>query len=475
MRFIRKASNFINKARNKGVSAGENVANTIKNIVATKLKFSFLAPIFIPLISIVLIFLIISSMFGEKLNLLQMVDPGGNTENSSKNCSTTSDWGQALVDKAREKIGTPYCSVVHGPPSDGSQGFGCAMFVAWVYNQVFFNGEDKFSGDTQAFWNNVTKQNYNTNESFVEVSAEEAQPGDVVVYTECEGSYSCAAHVALYTGNGRIIGSWGISGGNTQCCDCYPGVEEGSVESQQYNTTAHYLHYTNASSNGVTTCGGNGIYTEADFEKYLSVSNTLGVYAGNPNVESVLANSSFGSVDNFNKHIKDSVKNAGYGTRQGVVAAAVSLAGDYVLSAGQSIHYSQDLRQYYHGGDNTGIINKNNMYLDCSAFAWWSLYNGGFKMPCWGQTGSIYDWAAGYGNTIKSDVTQGQPGDFLDIGDYHIMVIVGKYDGGYYAAEALYEGVIITKHSFGSVSAYSLLDMTKYYSDVANIDESRRP
>lgn len=259
MRFLRKVGNFIGKASDKTVSAGEKVTNTIKNIIATKLKFSFLAPIFIPLISIILVFLVISSMFGEKLNLMQMVDSNNGSEISSKNCSTTSDWGQALVDKARERIGTPYCSSVHNPPSDGSQGFGCAMFVAWVYNQVFFNGEDKFSGDSQAFWNNVTKQNYTTNESFVEVSAEEAQPGDVVVYTGCEGSYSCAGHVALYIGNGRIIGSWGVSGGNYKCCGCSPGVEEGTVESQAAGKAIHYLHYTNASSNGVTTCEEDGV------------------------------------------------------------------------------------------------------------------------------------------------------------------------------------------------------------------------
>lgn len=155
----------------------------------------------------------------------------------------------AVLNAADSQVGvTPYCTMTYGP--DGG-GFGCAMFVSYCYNQALFNGArgdvwdgDGFYGSTYEYWGNVTNDGYDPqNKGFVEVSAEEAKPGDVVCYTEGSDPYAsheACRHVALYTGNGQIVGSWGSGYSG-------PGVITGDVESQAYGydgmRDVHYLHY----------------------------------------------------------------------------------------------------------------------------------------------------------------------------------------------------------------------------------------
>lgn len=150
--------------------------------------------------------------------------------------------------KSQENV-TPYCTMTYEP--DGG-GFGCAMFVSYCYNQALFNGArgddwdtPGFYGSTYEYWGNVTNDDYNAhNKGFKEVSAEEAQPGDVVCYTEGSDPYAtheACRHVALYTGDGQILGSWGSGTSG-------PGVISGTVESQAYGNgdtmrDIHYLHY----------------------------------------------------------------------------------------------------------------------------------------------------------------------------------------------------------------------------------------
>ena len=151
------------------------------------------------------------------------------------------DWREKLVAAARTQLGVPYNSMHYGPREVDNSGFGCAMFVSYCYNQVFFNGVSGqqpglggFYGSTYEYWGNVTHDGYDAyNKKFVEVSASEAQPGDVVAYTSgnAYASYSSCGHVALYIGNGRAIGA------------CYSGVLESSVEGQADGRDIHYLKY----------------------------------------------------------------------------------------------------------------------------------------------------------------------------------------------------------------------------------------
>ena len=205
-----------------------------------------------------------------------------------------------------------------------------------------------------------------------------------------------------------------------------------------------------------------------DFEEYVSLSDAAYESGNIPSVD--LADSDYNNVASFNQHIKDSVCNAGFGTREAVVTAGVSLIGDYIKGTGKRIRYDQGGRQ---SSDVEGIVNED-FYLDCSGFSWWALYNGGFNLPSWPQTQSIYDWALSYGGTINNDITQGQPGDYLDVPDSHIVLIIGKYDDGYYVAEEAGWGTggIIKKRSFANVSSYTLLDMSKFYNDSSNVRPS---
>lgn len=185
--------------------------------------------------------------------------------------------------------------------------------------------------------------------------------------------------------------------------------------------------------------------------------------------EADLSQTEYLTVDGFNQHIKSSVENAGYGTREGVVAAGVSLVGDYILATGKRLRYDQYRLGGRQGPDTEGITNQN-FYLDCSSFAWWAVYNGGFKTPSYPQTLVQMGWARGI-NSLKS-VDSGQPGDFL-VSPAHIVLIIGIYEGGYYCAEFSSWGVgaKITKRNISSLSnsSYALIDMERYYNDATSI------
>ena len=225
-------------------------------------------------------------------------------------------------------------------------------------------------------------------------------------------------------------------------------------------------------SNCDNSCGGTGIYSNEQLEEYYQLSQAA-VETSN-NVSADMAGTEYGSLEGFNNHIKSTINNAGYGTRQGVVAAGVSLIGDYIKATGKKIRYNQSAG--YCPGVSTGrqptgtegVI--DNLYLDCSGFAWWALYNGGFQVPSNAQTDYIYNWAVGAG-LIAADNSTGQAGDFLVTrGKGHIMLIIGTYDGGYYIAEESGCGLggEINKRSFESLSSYALINMDNYYNDSAN-------
>ena len=162
-----------------------------------------------------------------------------------------------------------------------------------------------------------------------------------------------------------------------------------------------------------------------------------------------------------------------------MVAAGLTLISGYNFATGKRLRYSQPLRQVNittNSVDQEGIVNEK-FYLDCSSFAWWALYNGGFKIPVdssnklyTAYTGNQEAWARNTGN-LKS-YENGQPGDFL-INSGHIVLIVGNYDGGYYCAEfsSPSSGAQITKRSFSDLNnlGYSLMDMESYYSDSNNV------
>lgn len=201
------------------------------------------------------------------------------------------------------------------------------------------------------------------------------------------------------------------------------------------------------------------------------------------------------NVASFNDQIMNAVKQAGPGTRDGVIAAATSLVGTLYEQYGGRLPYT------YGGGHGMGIFNSNRQNIDrstgtyygadplwgspiynarggrftayingssvpyyyygpdCSAFIGWALKNGGFNgRPATDQ--------GHWGTRHYMDGTyKGQPGDLIwHTG--HIMLIVGVDEDAqkYYIAHAAggSEGVKINAVSFRWKDNY-IVDMTNWY------------
>lgn len=234
------------------------------------------------------------------------------------------------------------------------------------------------------------------------------------------------------------------------------------------------VDYDSSSNNNNSSIG---VDLNYNLEEYYNLSQNAIVSAGNPSVD--FKGTPIGSVSSFNKHIKDMINSAGFGTRQGVVAAGMALIGDYIKYTSEG--KAHGIRPKYinagrQASDVDGIVDENFFATDCSGFAWWALYNGGFKIPCAAETSAMYGWASGSGLT-KSDIKGGQPGDFMVTrGKGHIVLIVGVTDIGYYIAEECTSGsgarINIYPYDYLNANNYAVIDMTNYYNNRSNLRSS---
>ena len=220
--------------------------------------------------------------------------------------------------------------------------------------------------------------------------------------------------------------------------------------------------------------------SEESLTDMYKISSSATVSVNTPGED--LKTSGFESVDNFNKFIKQNVEIAGYGSRAGVVAAALSLVYGYSESTGKRLRYSMDYRQVNTNNvvDQEGIVNED-FYLDCSSFAMWALYNGGYNNPLQsnGQavtayTGSQITWASQAG--MLTQIENGKPGDFLirhQGTQGHIVMIIGQYNDGYYCVEfsSPEKGGLITQRTYDDLHAsnYNRIDMESYYNNPSNV------
>ena len=216
-----------------------------------------------------------------------------------------------------------------------------------------------------------------------------------------------------------------------------------------------------------------GVDLNYNFDEYVSLTDSAIISSGNPSAD--LSTTDIKSVSSFNQHIKDSVCKAGFGTRAGVVAAGMSMLGDYIKYTGKRVKYHLGNRNGIDAqtSDTIGIGNENHLAMDCSGFTFWALYNGGFNLPSdlpAVQTSDIKPWSDKNGFT--KDVKSAQPGDLM-ITSGHIIMIVGKYSDGYYVAEeAGYDAAgIIRKRDFDNLESngYSTIDLTNYFNNKSNI------
>lgn len=222
------------------------------------------------------------------------------------------------------------------------------------------------------------------------------------------------------------------------------------------------------SSNRSTGTGvaGNVNYSEADFEDAVETSYSVAIAGDFSEFASHLSGTKYNNIEGFNSSMKANVEKAGWGTRAGVVAAAMTLGYEYPKATGYKLFYQypNDTRTGHEGVSEETV-------LDCRAFVQWAVYNGGFKAEELSYITGMPDIGV-----PMDDVTKVKPGDiFATPGVGHIWLVVGTYDGGYYAAEEFgnSNGLVINKYSFdnayGNYPGAILYDMSNYYNDSSNV------
>jgi hypothetical protein len=228
-------------------------------------------------------------------------------------------------------------------------------------------------------------------------------------------------------------------------------------------------------------CSYGGVYDYGDYT--LSSQDTTILHE--PLDEFLEDNGS--SLEEFNELIADNVDDAGWGTRAGVVAAAVTLIGELGDNYGVKVPY------YWGGGHYDGVVdgalgywgstechtyaNKqhyNYCGFDCSGFVPWAIKNGGFKKS--------QDLAGNFKNmpnarkVTLTNKPELQPGDLLE-SEGHIVLVVGidEASGQYICAEAMGNayGVLFSRRAFNE-SGYWGVDLEDYYNDPNYIREPIR-
>lgn len=182
------------------------------------------------------------------------------------------------------------------------------------------------------------------------------------------------------------------------------------------------------------------------------------------------------SLDEFNSLIADNVEKAGYGTRAGVVAAAVTLIAEL------GNNYNVKVPYFWGGGHADGVVigalgkwgstachtyanDQSYDYcgLDCSGFVPWAIKNGGFDIAQ--MLASDFQYMSGAKRVSLSSSAVLEPGDLLESSG-HIVLVVGveESSGSYICAEASGNsaGVLFTRRPFNS-SGYWGVKMDGFY------------
>ena len=197
------------------------------------------------------------------------------------------------------------------------------------------------------------------------------------------------------------------------------------------------------------------------------------------------------SLEAFNALIEKNVNDAGYATRAGVVAAAVTLIGElgdqynvkisYYLGGGHADGVAVGALGYWGGptedrpnGRTCKWSNAGKRYdacgLDCSGFVPWAFKTGGFNM---GQNvAHKFQYIAGAEKvSLNANQAVVQAGDLLE-SNQHVILVIGVDEGAkqYICAESsrVFEGLVFSRRSF-SESGYWGVKMDGYYANSANV------
>lgn len=243
----------------------------------------------------------------------------------------------------------------------------------------------------------------------------------------------------------------------------------GANEGKKYDEILSSV-YDTSSSISKATCSS---YGNIDYGDYIL--STEGTEILHQPLDSFLESKGT-SLEEFNELIAKNVDNAGYGTRAGVVAAAVTLIGELGNNYGVKVPY------YWGGGHYDGVVDgalgywgstqchtyaNNTSYnycgLDCSGFVPWAIKNGGFNMSQ--DLAGNFKNLPGVKKVSLSNSPVLEPGDLLESSG-HIVLVIGIEEeaGVYICAEASgnSSGVQFTRRSFTD-SGYWGVKMDGFY------------
>ena len=153
------------------------------------------------------------------------------------------------------------------------------------------------------------------------------------------------------------------------------------------------------------------------------------------------------SLEAFNNLIASNVEENGYGTRAGVVTAAVTLiaelgnnynvkvpyfwgGGHGIMATGAEGNWGSTQCHTYANGQSY-----NYCGLDCSGFVTWAIYNGGFSITPL-VTGGFQSLPGAEKVSLTNSAVL-QPGDLLESSG-HVILIVGVDDNNYICADIFY-------------------------------------
>ena len=179
------------------------------------------------------------------------------------------------------------------------------------------------------------------------------------------------------------------------------------------------------------------------------------------------------SLEAFNNLIASNVEENGYGTRAGVVTAAVTLiaelgnnynvkvpyfwgGGHGIMATGAEGNWGSTQCHTYANGQSY-----NYCGLDCSGFVPWAIYNGGFSITPL-VTGGFQSLPGAEKVSLTNSAVL-QPGDLLESSG-HVILIVDVDDNNYICAEAAGNetGVLFSTHPFNA-SGYWGVNMEGFY------------
>ena len=184
------------------------------------------------------------------------------------------------------------------------------------------------------------------------------------------------------------------------------------------------------------------------------------------------------SLEAFNNLIASNVEENGYGTRAGVVTAAVTLIAEL------GNNYNVKIPYFWGGGHADGVVDGalgywgstqchtyangqsyNYCGLDCSGYVPWAIKNGGFSITPL-VTGGFQSLPGAERVSLTNSAVL-QPGDLLESSG-HVILIVGVDENNYICAEAAGNetGVLFSTHPFNA-SGYWGVNMEGFYNTQA--------